>query len=155
VVIDAQQRRLHDRAIAQGFADLDGYLTARCQQPASLAQLAGELGITTVVARRLLDHAGLTPTPRRVSAAHQRRSATDQGRAARAPRLGFVSLQAYLVDRVTRQEWPLTRVASELGIDRNTVRDRLDRHGLRSQGGRGAVLAADRGRQAAEAVGRS
>ena len=50
MVIDAQQRRLHDRAIAQGFADLDGYLTARCQQQASLAQLASELATTTVVA---------------------------------------------------------------------------------------------------------
>jgi transcriptional regulator of acetoin/glycerol metabolism len=49
----------------------------------------------------------------------------------RAGQLGFASLQAYLVDRVTRQAWPLTQVANELGIDRNTVRDRLDRHGLR------------------------
>src|SRR6266508_944146 len=53
-VIDRQQRHLHDRVIAKGFADLDGYLVARCQQQASLAQLAGELATTTVVARRLL-----------------------------------------------------------------------------------------------------
>ncbi len=49
----------------------------------------------------------------------------------RAAQFGFASLQAYLVDRVTQQAWPLTQIASELGIDRNTVRDRLDRHGLR------------------------
>ncbi len=114
-----------------GFADLAGYLTTRCQQCTSLAQLASELAITTVVARRLLDHAGLTPPPRRLSAAHQRRSATDQHLAARAARLGFASLHAYLADRMTRQGWPLTQVASELGINEDTVRDRLDRHGLR------------------------
>jgi transcriptional regulator of acetoin/glycerol metabolism len=84
-----------------------------------------------VVARRLLDHAGLTPPPRRVTSARQRRDTTDQRLTTRAAELGFVSLQAYLVDRATRQEWPLPQVASELGIDRNTVRDRLDRHGLR------------------------
>src|SRR6266508_5674885 len=130
-VIDPQQRHLHDRAIAHGFADLAGYLTARCQQHTSLARLASELGITTVVARRLLDHADLTPPPRRLSSARQRRDTTDQRLAARAAELGFVSLQAYLVDRVTRQPWPLPQIASELGIDRNTVRDRLERHGLR------------------------
>ena len=32
---------------------------------------------------------------------------------------------------MTRQGWPLTQVASELGINEDTVRDRLDRHGLR------------------------
>ncbi len=64
MVIDRQQRRLHDRAITLGFADLAGYLTARCHQHTSLAQLASELGTTTVIARRLLDHAGLTPPPR-------------------------------------------------------------------------------------------
>jgi hypothetical protein len=50
VVIDGQQRRLHDRVVALGFADLAGYLTARCQQHTSLALLASELA-TTVVAR--------------------------------------------------------------------------------------------------------
>ncbi len=130
-VVDRQQRRLHDRVIALGFADLAGYLTARCQQHTSLAQLASELATTTVVARRLLDHAGLTPPPRRLSSSHQRRRATDQHLAARAAQLGFASLHAYLADRMTRQGWTLTQIASELGIDRNTVSDRLDRHGLR------------------------
>jgi hypothetical protein len=133
VVIDGQQRRLHDRVIALGFADLAGYLTARCQQQTSLAQLASELATTTVVARRLLGHAGLTPPPRRISAARQRRGATDQHLAARAAQLGFASLPAYLVDRVTQQAWPLTKVAGELGVNRDTVRDRLDRHGLAPQ----------------------
>jgi AraC-like DNA-binding protein len=113
-----------------GFADLHSYLAARCQDNASLAQLADELGTTVNVIRRLLDHAGLTPPPRRLSAACQRRRATDQRLAARAAQLGFASLPAYLVDRVTQQAWPLTQVAGELGIDRNTVKDCLDRHGL-------------------------
>jgi len=130
-VIDGQLRRLHGRVIAQGFADLDGYLTARCQQHTSLARLASELAITTVVARRLLDHTGLTPPPRRLSAAHQRRRATDQHLTQRATQFGFASLHSYLVARVAQQAWTLTQIADELGIDRNTVRDRLDRHGLR------------------------
>jgi hypothetical protein len=45
-VVDPEQRRLHDHARALGFADLDSYLQALCQQQASLAQLARELGTT-------------------------------------------------------------------------------------------------------------
>jgi hypothetical protein len=61
-VINRQQRRLHDRA-HPGFADLHSYLAARCQDNASLAQLADELASTVNVIRRLLDHAGLTHHP--------------------------------------------------------------------------------------------
>ena len=129
-VIDPQQRHLHDRAIAHGFADLAGYLTARCQQHTSLARLASELGITTVVARRLLDHAGLTPPPRRLSAARQRRRSTDQQLAARAAQRGFASLRAYLADRARTRGWPSSQIASELGVHAATVGDRLDRHRL-------------------------
>jgi hypothetical protein len=132
-VIDGQQRRLHDRAVAQGFADLDGYLTARCQQ-ASLAQLASELGITTVVARRLLDHAGLTPPPRRATSARQRRRSTDQRLAARAAQLGFASLGAYLADRARTRGWPSSQIASELGVHAATVGDRLDSTGCHASG---------------------
>jgi hypothetical protein len=63
IVIDREQRRLHDRVFALGFADLAGYLVARCHQQTSLALLASELGTTTVVGCRLLDHAGLTHHP--------------------------------------------------------------------------------------------
>jgi hypothetical protein len=103
---------------------------ARCQQQASLAQLASELGTTTVVTRRLLDHAGLTPPPRRVSAARQRRDTTDQHLAARAAQLGFASLGAYLADRARSRGWPPSQIASELGVHAATVRDRLDHHRL-------------------------
>ncbi len=36
-----------------------------------------------------------------------------------------------LADRVTLQGWTLVQVADGLGIDRNTVSDRLNAYGLR------------------------
>ncbi len=129
-VLDRQQRRLHDRANALGFTDLHGYLKIRCQQHASLAQLAGELGTTPLLIRRLLDHAGLQPVPPPAAAARQRRRITDQQLTLRAAELGFASLEAYLADRVARRAWPLSRVAVELGVHPATVSDRLGQHGL-------------------------
>ncbi len=128
-----QQRRLHERVHALGFADLHSYLQARCQQHASLAQLAAELGTTTLDIRRLLDHAGLQPPPPPVTVARQRRRATDQQLTLRAAEAGFASLEAYLADRVATRAWPLARVAQELGVHPATVGDRLDQHGLRRQ----------------------
>ncbi len=132
-VLDQQQRRLHDHTRAQGFADLGGYLLARVQQQASPAQLASELDTTTTVVRRLLDTAGVTPSPRQVTAARRRRSSTDQHLAARAAELGFASLQDCLTDRAMTQRWPSTSIAGELGVHPSTVRDRLDWHGLPRQ----------------------
>jgi hypothetical protein len=129
-VLDQPQRRLHDHARAQGFADLGSYLQARCQQEASPVQLASELGTTTMVVRRLLDTAGVTPSPRRVTAAHTRRTTTDQQLTTRAAELGFASLQDYLTDRAVTRRWPTTSIASELGVQPATVRDRLDQHRL-------------------------
>jgi hypothetical protein len=131
-VIDQPQRRLHDHARDQGFAEIGSYLQARCQQQASPAQLASELHTTTVV-RRLLATADITPPPRRVTAARRRRSSTDQHLAARAAELGFASLGAYLADRAVTRRWPTTSIASELGVLPATVRDRLDRHRLPRQ----------------------
>jgi DNA-binding NtrC family response regulator len=133
-VIDGQQRCLHDRAHTLGFPDLESYLAARCQDDASLARLAGELDTTSDVVRRLLDQAGIHRSSPKVRSARQRRRTTDQRLTERAAQLGFASLHAYLVDRVTRQAWPLTQVADELGVNRDTVRDRLDRYGLRRIG---------------------
>jgi transcriptional regulator of acetoin/glycerol metabolism len=124
-VTDRQQRRLHDRAHTLGFTDLHGYLVARCQHDASLTQLASELHTTIDVVRRLIERSSA-----KVRSARQRRRATDRRLTERATQLGFASLQAYLADRVTQQAWTLTQIASELGIDRNTVRDRLDRYGV-------------------------
>ncbi len=114
-----------------GSLTLAATSSARCQHDASLAQLAGELDTTIDVVRRLVDQAGIRRSPRPARSARQRRRATDQHLTQRARQLGFASFQAYLVDRTTRQAWPLTQVASELGIHSDTVRDRLDRHGLR------------------------
>ena len=129
-VLDPQQRRLHRHAHAQGYSDLHGYLLTRAQQQASPAQLASELATTTTVVRRLLDTAGITPSPRQVTAAHTRRATTDQQLTTRAAELGFASLQAYLADRAAARRWPSTMIARELGVQPATVRDRLDRHGL-------------------------
>jgi len=130
-VLDRQQRRLHDRARALGFADLDGYLAARCRQQASFARLAGELGTTTLVIGRLLDHAGVPSLSPPVSAARQHRHATDRQLTRRAAELGFGNLETYLADRVARRAWPLRQLARELGMHPATVGDRLHRHGLR------------------------
>ena len=75
------------------------YLQARCRQQVSPAQLASELATTTELVRRLLDQAGITPSPRQVTAAHPRRSSTDPHLAARAAELGFATLQDYLTNR--------------------------------------------------------
>jgi hypothetical protein len=132
-VLDSQQRRLHRHAHAQGYSDLASYLLARAQQQASPAQLASELGTTTTVVRHLLDTTGITTSPRQVTAARRRRSSTDQHLAIRARELGFASLQEYLTDRVTARRWPSTMIASELGVQPATVRDRLDQHRLPRQ----------------------
>jgi transcriptional regulator of acetoin/glycerol metabolism len=130
-VLDSQQRRLHHQAHALGFPDLHSYLVARCQHDASLTQLAGELHTTIDVVRRLLNQASIHRSPRPARSARQRRRTTDQRLTKHAAQLGFANLHAYLADRVTRQAWPLTQIADEIGVNRDTVRDRLDRHGLR------------------------
>lgn len=104
---------------------------ARSPDDASLALLAEELGTTVHVIRRLLARAGIHRSPRKARSARQRRRATDQRLPERVDQLGFASLRAYLADRVTERAWPLARVAGELGIDSGTIRDRLDRYGLR------------------------
>lgn len=129
-VLEPQQRRFHDHAYTLGFPDLGSYLLARSQQDATLAQLADELDTTVEVIGRLLVQAGIRRCPRPLRGAHQRR-ATEQRLTQRAAQLGFASLQAYLADRVVQQAWSLARVASELGTDPKTIRERLDHHGLR------------------------
>jgi hypothetical protein len=131
-ILDRQQRRLYDRAHTLGFADLDSYLVARCQQDASLTQLAAELHTGIGVIRRLIDEAGVHRSSPEVRSARQRRLATDRRLTDRAGQLGFANLGAYLADRVTQRTWTLVQVASELDVHPDTVRDRLDRHhGLR------------------------
>jgi hypothetical protein len=128
-VLDRQQRRHHKRARAHGYTDLDQYLTAQCRQEASLPRMAGELGTTVPVIRRLLAEAGISRPPQPVMTARHRRRATDQRLAVRAAQLGFATLEGYLADRV-RRCWPLQRIAEELGVDVRTLRDRLRRFAL-------------------------
>ena len=83
--------------------------------------------------RRALVQTNITVPPRQVTAAHTRRSSTDQHLAIRAGELGFAMLQDYLADRVMTRRWPTTMIASELGVHPGTVRDCLDQHGLPRQ----------------------
>jgi hypothetical protein len=53
--------------------------------------------------------------------------------AARVAELGFPSLQDHLADRAVTRRWPGTMIASELGVQPATVRDRLDQHLLPRQ----------------------
>jgi hypothetical protein len=99
---------------------------ARCQQDASLTQLAAELHTIISVIRRLIDGAGIHRASPKLRSARQRRRTTDQHFTERAGQLGFADLGAYLADRVTERAWTLVQVAGELGGDRNTVRDRLN-----------------------------
>ncbi|HZD70040.1 MAG TPA: hypothetical protein VFA45_14395 [Actinomycetes bacterium] len=65
-----------------------------------------------------------------MTAIHRRR-ATDQHLSQQAARLGFATLEDHLAHRVVERAWPLSQVAGELGTHLRTVRDRLDRFGLR------------------------
>jgi hypothetical protein len=103
-VID-QQHRLHERVRANGYADLDSYLQARCQQQASPAHIAKELDTPTTAVHRLLAQCDITPPPRQVSAARRRRSSTDEQLVARAAELGFSSLRGYLAARTVERRW--------------------------------------------------
>jgi hypothetical protein len=104
---------------------------ARCHDDASLARLAGELHTTIDMLRRLIGQAGIHRASAKVRSARSRRLATDERLTERAAQLGFASLQAYLGNRVTDLAWSLRQIADELGMDRGTVRDRLNRCRLR------------------------
>jgi hypothetical protein len=91
------------------------------------------------VIRRLLAEAGIHRSPPKVRSACQRRLATDRRLTERAAWLGFAGLQAYLADHVAERAWTLVQVAAELGIDRNTVSDRLNAYGLRHTKQNGAL----------------
>ena len=81
-----------------------------------------------------MDEAGIHRSSPKVRSARQRRRTTDQRLSKRAAQLGFADLGAYLADRVTQRAWTLAQIAKELGVNRDTVRDRLDRYGLRRTG---------------------
>jgi hypothetical protein len=107
VVDDGRARRLERRVRTLGFTDLPGYLQARSDAGMSVPWLATELGVSEWTVKRQLSRAGVTLPPTAERLARQRRHATEQRLTARAARLGFGDLRAYLADRVVTRAWPL------------------------------------------------
>jgi AraC-like DNA-binding protein len=152
-VDDGRTRHLQRRAQRLGFADLCDYLQARSDAGHSIPQLAAELDVSQWTVKRSLRQVGLRLRPRAERLARQRRHATDQRLAARAARLGFADLRAYLADRLLVRAWLLAEVTTELGAHRRTVRRLLDQHGFRRTRRTPRELAAwQRGRQAQAAA---
>jgi AraC-like DNA-binding protein len=153
VVDDGHTRHLNQRARALGFADLPGYLQARCDAGLSIPRLAVELGVTPWMVKQQLTQAGVTLRPRAERLARQRRHATQQRLAAQATQLGFGDLRGYLADRLLVRGWRLAEVAAELGAHRRTVRRLLDEHGIRrTRRTPREQAASERGRQAQAAA---
>jgi hypothetical protein len=130
-VDDRRTRQLERRARRLGFANLRGFLQARCDTGVSVPQLATELGVTQWTVKQALIHAEVTLSPRAERLARQRRHATEQRLTARAAQLGFADLRAYLADRLLVRAWPLAEVTAELGTHRVTIRRLMDHHGIR------------------------
>jgi AraC-like DNA-binding protein len=153
VVDDGRTRHLEQRARRFGFADLCGYLQARCDAGLSLPRLAAELEVSQWTVKQALRQDGVRLLPRAERLARQRRHATDQRLAARAAKLGFADLRAYLADRLLVRGWLLAEVTAELGAHRVTVRRLLDQHGIRRvRRTPGEQAAGERGRQAQAAA---
>jgi hypothetical protein len=149
VVDDGRTRHLEQRARRFGFADLCGYLQARCDAGLSLPRLAAELEVSQWTVKQALRQDGVRLLPRAERLARQRRHATDQRLAARAAQLGFPDITAYLADRLLVRGWLLADVTAELGTHRVTVRPLMDQHGIRRTRRTPRELAAgERGRRA-------
>jgi hypothetical protein len=86
------------------------------------------------VVRRLIDEAGIHRASPKARSTRSRRRATDQHLTQRAAGLGFASLQAYLIDRTTRQAW----------ADAHADRQRAWRRPEHGQGSAGPLWAAPR-----------
>jgi AraC-like DNA-binding protein len=153
VVDDSRARQLERRAQRLGFADLRGYVQARSNAGHSIPRLAAELEVSEWTVKRALRRVGVTLLPRAERLARQRRHATQQRLTARAAKLGFADLGAYLADRLLVRMWPLVEVTAELGTHRATVRRLMDQHGIRRERRTPQELAAgERGRRAQAAA---
>jgi AraC-like DNA-binding protein len=131
VIDDRRARQLERRAQRLGFADLRGYLQARSDAGLSIPRLAAELGVSEWTVKQSLGQGDVKLLPRAERLARQRRHATDQRLAARAAKLGFADLRAYLADRLLVRGWLLAEVTAELGAHRRTVRRLMDEYGIR------------------------
>jgi AraC-like DNA-binding protein len=131
VVDDGRSRRLQQHARQFGFADLRGYLQARCDAGYSLPALAAELGVSQWTVTKALAAQRVTLPSRPERLARQRRRFAQQRIATLAADLGFPDVRAYLQDRLIGREWLLAEVAAELGAHRATVRRLMHQTGVR------------------------
>jgi hypothetical protein len=144
-------RRLDQQAGRLGFRGLRACLQALSDAGYSLPRLAQQLGTTEWVVSQALGEFGVQRQDRRARLAMQRRRAAEERVAGRVAELGFVDVQAYLMDRVAKREWLVSAVVAELGAAPVTVRRLLDRYGVRrSQRTNGEQAAAARGRRVQE-----
>jgi AraC-like DNA-binding protein len=130
LVDDSRVRWLERSAGQLGFADLRGYLQARCDTGYSVPGLARELGVSEWTVTQALAALGVVLPPRRERLARQRRRYAEQRIAARVAALGFPELRAYLADRLLEQGWLLAEVAAELAAHRRTVRLLMQQAGV-------------------------
>jgi AraC-like DNA-binding protein len=142
MVDDGRVRWLARRAGQLGFADLRGYLQARCDAGHSVPGLAGELGASEWTITQALATLGVALSPRPERLARQRRRYSEQRIAKRVAALGFIDVRAYLVDRLLEREWLLAEVAAELAADRRTVRRLMHQAGVTRGRRNGRQLAA-------------
>jgi len=143
VVDDGRVRRLEQHARQLGFAELRGYLQARCNVGYSMPALARELGEAEWTVTQVLATLGIVLPRRAQRLARQRRRHAQERIAGRVVELGFAAVGAYLEDRLIGQEWLLADVAAELGAHRATVRRLMAQAGVV----RGRRTAGERGRQ--------
>jgi AraC-like DNA-binding protein len=130
VVDDGRSRRLQQQARRFGFADLRGYLQARCDADYSLPALAAELGESQWIVSQALATQRIILPSRPEQLARQRRRFAQQRIAKLVGDLGFPDVRAYLQDRLLGQEWLLAEVAAELAAHRATVRRLMRQTGV-------------------------
>jgi AraC-like DNA-binding protein len=149
VVDDGRIRRLQRRAGQLGFADLRGYLQARCDTGHSVPGLAQELGESEWTITKALATLGVVRPPRSERLTRQRRRFAEERIAARVAALGFANMRGYLEDRLIEREWLLAEVAAELVADRRTVRRLMQHAGVTRRRRTARQLAVgERGRRA-------
>jgi AraC-like DNA-binding protein len=148
VVDDGRTRRLQQHARRLRFADLRGYLQARCDAGYSLPALAHELAESQWTVTKALATQPITLPSRPQRLARQRRRYAQQRIAKLVAGLGFPDVRAYLADRLHGREWLLAEVAAELGAHRATVRRLMQQSGVqRHRRTARQVAAGERGRQ--------
>jgi hypothetical protein len=141
-------RQLEHQAERLGFPDLQACLQALSDAGYSLPRLAKKLGTTQRLVSQALADLDVLLLSRRARLAQQRQRAAQERVVVRVAELGFVDVEAYLVDRVAERGWLLSAVVAELGASPVTVRRLLDQYGVRrSQRTTKEQVASARGRR--------